>query len=123
MVEAGTDRVERGRTLIGEINPDNHGEVLQPLRAVAPDLEGIYMGAVADLWDRDRLSRRERSIIRLAAIAAIGPLESVTQSAIDTALHIGLSREDIAEVFLQTSPQVGLIRVLAALEALNRHPD
>ena len=78
---------------------------------------------VADIWDRDQLSLRERSIIRLAVIAALGESESATQVAIGTAYNIGLSTEDIAEVFVQTSPQVGIIRVLAALEALNRHLD
>jgi 4-carboxymuconolactone decarboxylase len=123
MVELDTDRIERGRVLAKELNPESQGAVLRPLRGVAPDLERLYLGSVADFWDRDQLSLRERSIVRLATIAAVGQLETVAQSAISTALHIGLSKEDIAEVFLQMSPQVGMIRVIGALEALSRHPD
>jgi 4-carboxymuconolactone decarboxylase len=70
-----------------------------------------------------RLSLRERAILRLAVLAAIGSAESAIQSAIGAAVHIGLSKEDIAEVFLQTSPQIGLVRVLDAVEALATHPD
>ena len=123
MVESTTERIERGRAFAKELN-EYEGEVsdlLRPVIGVAPDYEGLLLGSVADIWDRDRLSLRERSIIRLALIAALGQAESVTQATIGTALHLGLSREDIAEVFLQTSPQIGLIRVIAVLEALGRH--
>jgi alkylhydroperoxidase/carboxymuconolactone decarboxylase family protein YurZ len=123
MVESDTERIERGRALADELNPE-HGALsrLRPLHAVAPDFETIFLGSMADLWDRDQLSLRERAIIRLAVLAVLGE-ESATQSAIGTALHMGLSKEDIAEVFLQTSPQVGIVHVIAALEALATHPD
>ena len=124
MAQSGTDRIERGRAMSQRLNPDATGAMLGALTAVAPDIEELVLGGVvADIWDRDQLSLRERSIIRLAVIAALGESESATQVAIGTAYNIGLSTEDIAEVFVQTSPQVGIIRVLAALEALNRHLD
>ena len=122
MAESESDRIERGRALREKLNPT--ASIAEPVKAVAPDFERLILGSVvADIWDRDRLSLRERVIIRLAVIAALGEAESATQAAIGTALHLGVSKEDIAEVFVQTSPQVGLIRVIAALEALTRHPD
>jgi alkylhydroperoxidase/carboxymuconolactone decarboxylase family protein YurZ len=55
-----------------------------------------------------------------AVLAAVGEAESAAQVAIGTALNLGVSKEDIGEVFIQTVPQVGLIHVIAALETLSR---
>ena len=124
MTESDTDRIERGRAFAQKLNPEGSRAMIGPLRSVAPDFERLVLGSVlADIWDRDRLSLRERIIIRLAVVAALGEAESATQTVIGTALNNGLSSEDIAEVFVQTSPQVGIIRVISALEALSRHPD
>jgi alkylhydroperoxidase/carboxymuconolactone decarboxylase family protein YurZ len=124
MTESDTDRIERGRALAKKLYPESSKQLLDPLKTVAPDFERLVLGGVvADIWDREQLSLRERVIIRLAVIAALGEPESATQTAIGTALNVGVSTEDIAEVFVQTSPQVGIIRVIAALEALTRHAD
>jgi 4-carboxymuconolactone decarboxylase len=124
MAESDSDRIERGRALAEKLNPGAEETMLAHMRTLAPDFERLVLGGVvADIWDRDQLSLRERVIVRLAVIAALGEAESATQASIRTALVVGLSRDDIAEVFLQTSPQVGMIRVMGALEALSRHPD
>jgi alkylhydroperoxidase/carboxymuconolactone decarboxylase family protein YurZ len=122
MVETDSDRIERGRAMAQKLNPGAEETMLAHLRSLAPDYERLVLGGVADIWDRDQLSLRERVIVRLAVIAALGEAESATQASIRTALVVGLSKPDVAEVFLQTIPQVGTMRVLAALEALSRHP-
>jgi alkylhydroperoxidase/carboxymuconolactone decarboxylase family protein YurZ len=121
MVETDSDRIERGRAMAQKLNPGAQDTMLAHLRSLAPDYERLVLGGVADIWDRDQLSLRERVIVRLAVIAALGEAETATQASIRTALVVGLSEEDIAEVFLQTIPQVGTMRVMAALEALSRH--
>jgi 4-carboxymuconolactone decarboxylase len=124
MTESDTDRVERGRAVADQISPGAADALFRQLNGVVPDFDRLALGSVlADIWDRDQLSMRERSIVRLAVLAATGQPESASRTAVSTALHLGLSQQDIAEVFVQTIPQVGLIRVIAALEMLSRYLD
>jgi 4-carboxymuconolactone decarboxylase len=119
MTESESERIERGRAFLNRINQGDASKMIERLSPVAPDFERLMLGDnIADIWDRDGLSLRERLIVRLGVAAAMGGTESTTQGIINTALNVGVSAEDIAEVFLQALPKVGYIRLIASLEAL-----
>ena len=119
MSESDSERVERGREFIDKINHDTMTKLFERLNPVAPDFERLVLGGdIADIWDRDQLSLRERLIVRLGVAAAIGGPDSTTQGILAAALNVGISPEDIAEMFVQTVPQIGYIRLIASLEAL-----
>jgi 4-carboxymuconolactone decarboxylase len=110
--------------MMDKVNPDATSAMFARLNPVAPDFEKLVLsGAAADVWVRDQLSLRERVIVRLAVLAAMGGPESANQSNLSAALNVGVSPEDIAEVFVQTLPQVGFIRLIAALEELRTQLD
>ena len=124
MTESDSERVERGREFLDRINHDDSTELFQHLNQVAPDVERLVLGGdIADIWDRDQLSLRERLIVRLGVVAAVGGPDSATLGMIKTALNVGISPEDIAEMFVQTVPQIGYIRLIASLEALQAAMD
>lgn len=66
------------------------------------------------IWNRPGLTRRERMICSVAAFTAI---EAPTQrhKFYRSALNVGLSREEIIEVIVQTGPYSGFPRALNAL--------
>jgi 4-carboxymuconolactone decarboxylase len=124
MAESESERIERGRAFINKINRTDVNVLIDRLRPVSPDFERLMLGDdIADIWDRDQISLRERLIVRLGVAAAMAGTDPTTEGMIDTALNVGISPEDIGEMFLQALPQVGYIRLIAALEALQRALD
>ncbi|MEV5646287.1 carboxymuconolactone decarboxylase family protein [Streptomyces flaveolus] len=120
MNEDTTSRLERGRAMMHSISPEMGDSMVDDLRRVAPDFEDLLVGfAFADIWARPGLPLRERALIRLGVLAALGAPRTATLANIDSALHIGLSPQEIAEAFLQTLPYVGFPQVISALETLN----
>ncbi|MFJ9655756.1 carboxymuconolactone decarboxylase family protein [Streptomyces microflavus] len=89
------------------------------LRAVAPDFEDLLLGfAFADVWARTVLPLRERALIRLGALTALGAPATATRANIDSALRAGLSQEEVSEAILQTLPYAGFPHAISALEIL-----
>ena len=66
-----------------------------------------------EAWGDDTLTPRERSILNLGMIAALGKMEEF-QTHTRGALNNGMTRDEIKEVFLQTAIYCG---VPAAVEA------
>jgi 4-carboxymuconolactone decarboxylase len=119
MNEDTTSRLERGRAMMHSISPEVGDSMVDDLSSVAPDFEDLLVGfAFADIWARPGLPLRERALIRLGVLAALGAPRTATRANIDSALHIGLSSQEIAEAFLQTLPYVGFPQVISALETL-----
>ncbi|MEV0323030.1 carboxymuconolactone decarboxylase family protein [Streptomyces sp. NPDC050658] len=121
MTDDAATRLERGRAMMHSISPQVGDSMMDSLRAVAPDFENLLLGfAFADIWSRPVLPPRERALIRLGALAALGAPASATRANIDSALHIGLTPQEVSEAFLQTLPYVGFPHVITALETLTR---
>lgn len=124
MNEDETSRLERGRAMMHRISPEVGDSMVGNLHTIAPDFEELLIGFVfADIWARPTLPLRERALIRLGALAALGAPAAATRANIDSALHIGLTHDDITEAFLQTLPYAGFPHVITALEALKAIQD
>lgn len=82
----------------------------------------LYETAVAygygDIWNRPDLDHRQRMVCTIAAFTAIHHLVQLAKFA-PSALNIGLTREQIVEVIMQTAPYTGFPRALNALSAFN----
>ncbi len=68
------------------------------------------------VWSREGLSRRDRSLINLAMLAALGKTEELklhTKGAINN----GLTNEEIREALLQVSVYAGIPAGLSAFKA------
>ncbi|MBC3990539.1 carboxymuconolactone decarboxylase family protein [Streptomyces sp. AC563] len=114
-----TDRLERGRAMMRRLSPRLGEDMADDLRAVAPDFEDLLLGFVfADVWARQGLPLRERALVRLGALTALGAPATATRANIDSALQAGLSRQEVSEAILQTLPYAGFPRAITALELL-----
>ncbi|MFD4997385.1 carboxymuconolactone decarboxylase family protein [Streptomyces buecherae] len=114
-----TDRLERGRAMMRRLSPRLGEDMADDLRAVAPDFEDLLLGFVfADVWARQGLPLRERALVRLGALAALGAPATATRANIDSALQAGLSRQEVSEAILQTLPYAGFPRAITVLELL-----
>jgi 4-carboxymuconolactone decarboxylase len=72
----------------------------------APFQDFITRTAWGDLWSRPGLTRRERSLITVAVLTALGSEE--LELHVRGAVNNGLSDEEIAEVLLHTAVYAGV---------------
>jgi 4-carboxymuconolactone decarboxylase len=59
------------------------------------------------VWGREGLSRKERSLVNLGMLTALGRMPEV-ETHVRGALNNGVTREQISEVFLQTAIYCGV---------------
>lgn len=69
-------------------------------------------------WGSDTLTRRERSLINLAMLTALGRTHEVATH-VRGAKNNGLTNEQIAEVFLQTAVYCGVPAAVDSFRAAN----
>lgn len=115
-------RFEIGMENLKKVDGNGGQAVIDSLESVAPDL-GRYIVefAFGDIYDRGGLSLREREMITLASLLTAGGCEPQLKVHIAAALHVGLSREQIIETFLQCIPYTGFPRVLNAAAAAKKY--
>jgi 4-carboxymuconolactone decarboxylase len=101
-------------------------EVLQDdatRRATLPGLERVAPGFADWLvtalfggtYQREGLALRDRQLANLAALTALGGVDPQLTGHVRTAVRVGLTREEIVEVFVHLAPYIGAPRALAGL--------
>jgi len=91
----------------------------ETLIRVAPKLAELSREVLFnDIWKRDGLSPRDRSLITLAALTALGRGQQLPWH-IDFAQQNGLSREEIAEAFTHLAFYAGWPAAVSALGCLD----
>ncbi len=97
------------------LGPEFTGEVRRAWRQLEPEFERYVVGFLAgEIWARPRLPLKIRSLVTVAALAALGRREGLALN-IRMALNNGASRREIQETLLQLAPYAGFP---AAWEAL-----
>lgn len=113
--------MEKNRFAVGSQNLakiDGAGgeAVLASLHDIAPDLgKYIVEFAFGDIYDRKELSLQEREMITLASLLTAGGCEAQLEVHIAGALHVGIAKEKIIEIFIQCIPYTGFPKVLNAV--------
>lgn len=88
------------------------------LARIAPKLAELSQQVLFDdIWQRDALTPRERSVITLAALTALGRVQQLPWH-IEFAQQNGLAREEIVEVFTHLAFYAGWPAAVSALSCL-----
>ena len=115
------DRYEAGmavrREVLGEAHVDRAEAGKTDLDA--PFQEMITEGAWGTVWASDALTRRERSMLTLALLAATGNFEEIEMHVRATA-RTGASPRDVAEAFQHVAIYAGVPRANHALKIAKR---
>lgn len=109
------NRIEAGREILARLDPGNEERLRALFDGVAPDMTGIILGFFGDVYARPGLSLRERMLVTLSAIAALGHAQPQLAAHVRNALNIGLTREEIAEALMQIAGYAGFPASLNAL--------
>lgn len=114
---APNDRYRSGLTRMHEMGGTQATSAfLDALADIAPDL-GRYVVEFlyGDLYQRPGLGTRDRQLVTLATLAALGGCERQLSLHIGVALHIGISPDTILELFIHQSGYAGFPRALNAV--------
>ena len=91
-----------------------------PAQKLAPQFFGLVTQFVFGMfWSRPQLDMRSRSLCTVAQLAALGRTDEL-KGHLMGALNLGISREELIEVLMQTACYAG---VPAAVNALNAAAD
>jgi 4-carboxymuconolactone decarboxylase len=104
-----SDAAERGMRVRREVLGDAHVDraIARTTDFTAPFQDLITRYAWGEVWSRPGLSRPERSMITLTALAALGREEELAMH-VRAAVRNGLTREQITEVLLQVAIYAGV---------------
>ncbi|HMQ94094.1 MAG TPA: 4-carboxymuconolactone decarboxylase [Amaricoccus sp.] len=114
-----SDRFDRGmatrRAVLGDAHVDRAEAATSDFDA--PFQTFITEGAWGSVWSRPDLSRRERSLITLALLAALGNHEEVAMHVRATA-NTGATPQDLCEAMLHVAVYAGVPRANHALKII-----
>lgn len=94
----------------------------QMMGAIAPKLAELTDDVLfADVWERAELSKRERSLVTVAALVALYRLEQLPFH-LERAIENGLSRDELAEVITHLAFYAGWPTAASAVRLLQNLP-
>lgn len=104
-----TNRYDTGMTTRREVLGDAHVDRAEANKSTfdAPFQAMITEGAWGTLWSDDTISRRERSMITLALLAATGNFEEIPMH-IRATRNTGASPEDVLQAFMHVAVYAGV---------------
>ena len=78
-------------------------------------VEAVFGGT----YQREGLELRDRQMLNMAALAAMGGVEPQLTGHIKTAVEVaGMSTEEVAECFVHLMPYIGVPKTLAAMRCM-----
>lgn len=109
-------RRERGLARLAELHDEPGGE---EFLASLGDLGHLTVDfAFGDVHCRDGLPVRERELVIVAVLTALGGLEPQVRAHIRAARAIGISDRELEETLIQTAPYAGFPRAINAIKLL-----
>ncbi|MHA3725058.1 carboxymuconolactone decarboxylase family protein [Leucobacter sp. HY1910] len=102
-------------------SPEGAAAWKQQLDKYAPGASDWVVGAVfGGTYQREGLALRDRQVLNMAALAAMGGTEPQLTGHIKTAVDVaGMSKQEVAECFVHLLPYIGVPKVLAAMRCMD----
>lgn len=112
-----TDRLETGMRVRREVLGDAHVDRAEKAKSAfdVPFQEMITEGAWGRLWADETISRRERSMLTLALLAATGNFEEIPMH-IRASANTGASPDDVMQALLHVAVYAGVPKANHAIK-------
>jgi 4-carboxymuconolactone decarboxylase len=108
-------RHERGMAMLQTIDGDSGQRVIDSLGDISPELgHQVVAWAFGDIYARPGLQPRDRQLVTLGMLTALGGCEPQLDVHINAALNVGLSAEEIVEALLHSAVYCGMPKALNA---------
>lgn len=109
------DRFDRGRAVLDAVDGSAGEAVITALQDVAPELAHQIIGwAYGDIYARPGLVPRDRQLLTLGMLTAMGGCERELTVHLNAALNVGLTPQEIVEALLHSAVYCGIPRALNA---------
>lgn len=113
--------MEKGEEFIAETQtPAGAAAWKEQLDEFAPGASDWVVGAVfGGTYQREGIELRDRQILNMAALAAMGGTEPQLTGHIKTAVEVaGMTKQEVAECFVHLMPYIGVPKTLAAMRCM-----
>ncbi|MFJ5924605.1 carboxymuconolactone decarboxylase family protein [Kitasatospora sp. NPDC092948] len=108
-------RLEHGLDVLGRIDGDAGENVLAALSDVSPELaHQIAAWGFGEIYSRPGLAPRDRQLVTLGMLTALGGCEPQLRVHLGAALNVGLTPQEIVEALLHSAVYCGFPRALNA---------
>ncbi|MEU6442709.1 carboxymuconolactone decarboxylase family protein [Streptomyces sp. NPDC047046] len=109
------ERHARGLDVLKSVDGSIGEKVVESLADVSPELGRQVVGwAFGEIYDRPGLVPRDRQLVTLGVLTALGGCEPQLEVHINAALNTGLSPEEITEALLHAAVYCGIPKALNA---------
>lgn len=116
-----SERYDRGMQVRREVLGNQHVDRAEKLKTAEdqPFQDLITEGAWGTVWASDAITRRERSMLTLALLAATGNFEEIEMH-VRAAQRTGASKRDIMEAFQHVAIYAGVPKANHAIKIAKR---
>ncbi|GAB2734053.1 carboxymuconolactone decarboxylase family protein [Kitasatospora kifunensis] len=109
---------DAGRALLDELQDTATQAGLPVMEGLAPGfVDWVVTALFGGTYQRPGLALRDRQLLNLAALTALGGVEPQLVGHVRTGLRIGMTREEVVESMVHLAPYVGVPKALAGLRA------
>ncbi|RDI66009.1 carboxymuconolactone decarboxylase family protein [Nocardia pseudobrasiliensis] len=106
---------DRGLEVLRRIDGEAGQRVIDSLSDISPELgHQIVAWGFGEIYQRPALPPRDRQLVTLGMLTALGGAEPQLEVHINAALNVGLTPEQIVEAFLHAAGYCGFPRALNA---------
>lgn len=111
------ERYERGYKALQQLSGEAEPTAISSLADIAPEL-GRFIAefAYGDVYSRPGLEPRDRQLVTLGALAALGNAAPQLRYHINGALNAGCTREEVVEALMQIAVYAGFPAAINALQ-------
>ena len=108
-------RFDRGMAVLNEVSGGQGQAVIDSLSEVSPELghQAVAWG-FGEIYGRPQLAPRDRQLVTIGMLTALGGCESQLRVHVNTSLNVGLTPAEIVEAMLQSAGYCGFPRAINA---------
>lgn len=109
------ERYQYGMKVLEQVDGEAGQRIVDSLADTSPELgHQVVAWAFGDMYARPELPPRERQLVTLGVLAALGGCEIELEVHINAALNVGLTPIEISEALLHTAVYAGMPRSINA---------
>ncbi|MBS1907823.1 MAG: carboxymuconolactone decarboxylase family protein [Actinobacteria bacterium] len=114
-------RFEKGKAVLDAIDGDAGANVIAALADISPELgHQVVAWGFGEVYARPGLAPRDRQLVTLGMLTALGGCEAQLEVHVNAALNVGLTPDEIVEALLQSAVYCGFPRALNATFAAKK---
>ena len=109
------DRYVHGMKVLEQVDGEAGQRIVDSLADTSPELgHQVVAWAFGDMYSRTELSPRDRQLVTLGVLTALGGCEIELDVHINAALNVGLAPVEISEALLHSAVYSGMPRAINA---------